>query len=287
MFSKHEFYLKQQGAFTKDKDSSWTGSDGSSSAKKKNKWSDAAGYRSYSSSSSTFFSSKSSKTKSSKHYKTYSWRGDSKSNKTYKKTARDSRALEEERYKWSGSNAWPTICTYSPSSSSTDLPSTYPPSTIIPSSIMVSENVSFFFKCVFYDGVSVYFVEIYCSFSYVSCLYIYPVAQPSVPNTTTKKPTVITTSTGATSSTSTGTSSTVVPPTSSSTTTSSTEETTTTTSEYLSFIMRLYICLYSKKDQVGSPHTFSTVHSFLSAPATTSTTTTQTTSDGTTSEFLF
>ena len=116
-----------------------------------NKWTAAAGdYRSYSSSSgstSTYSSSKGSKTKSSKYYKTYS-SNDSKSNKTYKKTIRDSRALEEEQYKWSGSNAWPTICnTYSPSSSSTEVPSTYPPSMIIPSSIMVSENVSFFFKC--------------------------------------------------------------------------------------------------------------------------------------------
>ena len=136
---------KQGTAFTKDTDSSWTGS-----AKKKKKWSAPAGYRSYSSSSSTFSSSKSSKTKSSKHYKTYSW-SDSKSNKTYKLgTARDSRALED---KWHGSNAWPpTICnTYSPSSQgSTDVPSTYPPSTIIPSSIMVSERSFFFLNvCVF------------------------------------------------------------------------------------------------------------------------------------------
>ena len=136
----------KQGTFTKDTDNPWTGS-----AKKKNKWTAAAGYRSYSSSSSTFSSSKSSKTKSSKHYKTYSWKSDSKSNKTYKKTARDSRALED---KWHGSNAWPpTICnTYSPSSQgSTDVPSTYPPSTIIPSSIMVSERCFFLFLnvCVF------------------------------------------------------------------------------------------------------------------------------------------
>ena len=126
---------KQGTAFTKDKDSSWTGS-----AKKKKKWSAPAGYRSYSSSSSTFSSSKSSKTKSSKHYKTYSW-SDSKSNKTYKLgTARDSRALKNK--KWHGTNAWsPTICdTYSPSSSSTDVPSTYPPSTI-----MVSERCFFLF----------------------------------------------------------------------------------------------------------------------------------------------
>ena len=125
----------KQGTFTKDTDNPWTGS-----AKKKNKWTAAAGYRSYSSSSSTFSSSKSSKTKSSKHYKTYSW-SDSKSNKTYKLgTARDSRALKNK--KWHGTNAWsPTICdTYSPSNSSTDVPSTYPPWTI-----MVSERCFFLF----------------------------------------------------------------------------------------------------------------------------------------------